>query len=87
METQVRPRQRRRWRWILLCINIYVNICPVLTQHVKCCNEKVFYALVGKLQSERTQTELELPVTNATSTMAASVSPAGALRRKATDSR
>lgn len=89
METQGRPGQRKRWRWTLRPLYIYlcINICPVLTQHKSgVVMKRFFYALETKLQSVRTQTELELPATNATCTMAAFVSPAGVLRRKATDS-
>lgn len=83
-----------RQLYIYLCI----NICPVLTQHgrgvatnVKLRDLKSFRkekaeASAAKLQSVRTQAELELPATNATRTMAACVPPAGALMRKATDS-
>lgn len=75
-----------RQLYIYLCI----NICPVLTQHRRgvVMNEKSWKAEASeaKLQSERTRAELELPATNATCTMAAFVSPAGALMRKAIDS-
>ena len=53
----------------------------------ECEDEELDVSERQELQSARTPTEPELPATNAGRTMAAFVSAAGALMRKAIDSR